>query len=150
MLFPSPLPAPPPVSSRPPHLWPLSSPEDKARTDQGDAPGNEQIIIGIHNLPLPFRTNETPSLPPSISEGEKKIIFGGKEKRSRVLNQTQTGLRRGAGVDWKAQVIPAPPFAAIGLWETSIMLSRSGRKLRRMSEASASLQAQGKWLVAEK
>lgn len=101
MLFPSPLPAPPPVSSRPPHLWPLSSPEDKARTDQGDAPGNEQIIIGIHNLPLPFRTNETPSLPPSISEGEKKIIFGGKEKRSRVLNQTQTGLRRGAGVDWK-------------------------------------------------
>lgn len=67
-----------------------------------------------------------------------------------MLNQTQTGLRKGAGVDWKAQVIPAPPFAAIGLWETSIMLSRSGRKLRRMSEASDSLQAQGKWPVAEK
>lgn len=46
-----------------------------------------------------------------------------------MLNQTQTGLRKGAGVDWKAQVIPAPPLAAIGFWETSIMLSRSGRKL---------------------
>lgn len=53
-------------------------------------------------------------------------------------------------MDWKAQVIPAPVFAAIGLWETSITLSRSGRRLRRMSETTASLQAQGKWPVAEK
>lgn len=49
-----------------------------------------------------------------------------------MLNQTQTGLRRGWGADWKAQVIPAPAFAAIGLRETSITLSRSGRRLRRM------------------
>lgn len=67
-----------------------------------------------------------------------------------MLNQTQTGLRRGAVADWKAQVIPAPAFAAIGLWETSITLSRSGMRLRRMSEATTSLQSQGKWPVAEK
>lgn len=98
MLFPSPLPAPPPVYSRPPYLWPLSSLEvDEGGTDRGDALGNEQIIIGIHNLPLAFRTNESPSLPPSISEGEEKTSDLEVKKRSRVLNQTQTGLRRGAG-----------------------------------------------------
>ncbi|KAK2880912.1 hypothetical protein Q8A67_018180 [Cirrhinus molitorella] len=101
---------------------------------------------------LPPPTPLAPVLPCPRGNGPRreKIRFGGEEERSRVLNQTQTGLRRGRGADWKAQVIPAPAFAAIGLWEASITLSRSGRRLQRMSEATASLQAQSKWPVAEK
>ncbi len=135
----------------PPHLCPVSSP----KADEG---GNGPKWCSWEWVDYYRRSQFTSGFPNKRDViaatihlwRRENIRFGGEEEKSRALNQTQTGLRRGWGADWKAQVIPAPAFAAIGLWETSITLSRSGRRLRRMSETTASLQAQGKWPVAEK
>ncbi len=99
MLFPSPLPAPPPISSRPPHLCPVSSPE----ADEG---GNgpkwcswEWVDYYRHSQFTSGFPNKRDAIAATIHlwRREKEIRFGGEEEKSRVLNQTQTGLRRGAG-----------------------------------------------------
>ncbi len=98
MLFPSPLPAPPPIASchPPPHLSSVSSP----KADEG---GNGPKWCSWEWVDYYRRSQFTSGFPNKRDViaatihlwRRENIRFGGEEEKSRALNQTQTGLRRG-------------------------------------------------------
>ncbi len=101
VLFPSPLPAPPPIAPPPPthtHLCPVSSP----KADEG---GNGPKWCSWEWVDYYRRSQFTSGFPNKRDViaatihlwRRENIRFGGEEEKSRALNQTQTGLRRGVG-----------------------------------------------------
>lgn len=74
MLFPSPLPAPPPVSSLPPHLWPLSSPEeDKGEPTEVMLPRMSRLLSAFTiYLWLSEQTRHHRCHHPSLKERKKR------------------------------------------------------------------------------